>query len=439
MTTTATHDSLRRNIQVYFLAAPEDQDVCQEIQKFLSPIVRNSPVPIEVNGDFNIPSGADRDKYKQRLFDADVVLALISSDFINNDDIYSRHQKVIERYNDHKTVLVPILVRNCLWKSTPFALLPVLPKNLQPLNNKQFWNSPDDAVTAVVSDIYDSINELTQSEVVQPAPAAKVESTPDLKAPVGTSVSQTEPNNSMSELSQIQSEAVQPIPAAKVESTPDLKAAPGTSISQNEPNSSMNKLSQTQSEAVQPAPAAKAESTPDLMAPVGTSVSQATSQARVSSPIVVDWREKYYRTVMMKRAGAILIDYIFVILVTNILLILLNSFDPSLSAVITLVLYYLIMPVMESSKWQGTIGKRILKLQITNREGERITFFRALWRNIIRSVVLYSYIISFGLLLIPQYFRFKKTRKLVHDELSSTVIGERLASSSEIRVAGNVA
>jgi hypothetical protein len=53
--------------------------------------------------------------------------------------------------------------------------------------------------------------------------------------------------------------------------------------------------------------------------------------------------------------------------------------------------------------------------------------------------MLYSYIISFGLLLIPQYFRFNKTKKLFHDELSSTVIGEELASSSEIRVAGNAA
>ena len=398
MTTTATHDPQRRNIQVYFLAAPEDQDVCEEIQKFLSPIVRSSPIPIEVNGDFNIPSGADRDKYKQRLFDADVVLALISSDFINNDDIYNRHQKVIERYNNNKTVLVPILVRNCLWKSTPFARLPVVPKNLQPLNNKQFWNSQDDAVTAVVSDIYDSINELTQSEAVQPSPAVKVESTPDLKAASGTSISQTEPYNSISELAQTQSEAVQPPSVAKVKSAPDLKA------------------------------------------PVGTSISQATSQARASLPIADDWRKKYYRTVLLKRAGAILLDQLIIIFVPLVLLVrVVPDIDNTLLGVITYIIYFVVMPIMESSKWQGTIGKRIMKIQITDREGERITFLRAFWRNLMRSLVLYAYFISIGVLLVIQFFRFNKTRKLFHDELSGTVIGERLASSDAVRVAGNAA
>jgi len=79
---------------------------------------------------------------------------------------------------------------------------------------------------------------------------------------------------------------------------------------------------------------------------------------------------------------------------------------------------------MESSKWRGTFGKRILKLQITDREGHPISFSRALVRNILRTLVGYSY-----LLLIPfiiQIFSFKKAKKLFHDQLSSTVIGERL-------------
>ena len=170
MSATATPDSQRRDIQVYFLAAPEDQAVCQDIIKFLKPIIRSSPIPIGVSTDFNIPGGADIEKYKQRLFEADIVLALISADFIDNDDVYNRNQKVIERYNRSETVMIPILVRNFMWKSTPFRSLPVVPKNLQPLNNKQFWNSPDDAVMAVVSDIYDSISKMTQaqSEAVQP-------------------------------------------------------------------------------------------------------------------------------------------------------------------------------------------------------------------------------------------------------------------------------
>jgi len=87
--------------------------------------------------------------------------------------------------------------------------------------------------------------------------------------------------------------------------------------------------------------------------------------------------------------------------------------------------YLLINAKMESSKWRGTLGKRILKLQITDKAGEPVSFFRALVRNILRPIFGYLYI-SF-ITLIIQYFRFKKTKKLFHDELSGTVIGERLS------------
>ncbi len=79
---------------------------------------------------------------------------------------------------------------------------------------------------------------------------------------------------------------------------------------------------------------------------------------------------------------------------------------------------------MESSKWRGTFGKQIMKLQITDREGHPINFFRALWRNIVRLIVGYSYI--FIIPLIIQYFTFKSSRQLFHDQLSKTIIGEKL-------------
>jgi uncharacterized RDD family membrane protein YckC len=444
MSATATPDSQRRNIEVYFLAAPEDQAVCQDIIKFLKPIIRSSPIPIEVSTDFNIPGGADIEKYKQRLFEADIVLALISADFIDNDDVYNRNQKVIERYNRRETVMIPILVRNFMWKSTPFRSLPVVPKNLQPLNNKQFWNSPDDAVMAVVSDIYDSISKMTQaqSEAVQPLPAVEVASVPDLKAPSGTSIGQPEPDHAMDKPAQTQSEAVQPASVAEVESVP-VNTPLETPISQPEPDHVMDKPAQTQSEAVQPPSVAEVKSVPELKAPSGTPISQTTSKPRESSAIAVDWRKKYYRTVLMKRAGAILLDHVILFVVLTIIL---TPFAGGSDAVFSsafnwafLILYFVIMPMMESSKWQGTIGKRILKLQITDREGERITFLRAFWRNIMRSAVLYSYILSFGIVLVIQYFRFNKTRKLFHDELSGTVIGEKLASSQAASVAVNAA
>ena len=436
-------DSQRRDIEVYFLAAPEDQSVCEEIIKHLKPIVRSSPIPIEVNSDFNIPVGTEKEKHKARLFEADIVLALISVDFIDNEEIYNRNQKVIERLNNRQTVMIPILVRNFMWRETPFVSLPVVPKNLQPLNNKQFWNSPDDAVMAVVSDIYDSIDGLARSQqkAIQPVPVAPVKPAPAPQAPAEAPRMQMEVTDSGKEPAP--SEAVQPLPVKAVKTAANLTAPVETSTGQMEPDRPMKELQPMQSEAVQPAPVTEVKRAPDLKAAPVAPMSQATSQASAPSTIAVDWRRKYYRAVVLKRAGAILLDHVILYIA---LIIILIPFSGGSEAVFSsalnwafLILYFVIMPLMESSKWQGTIGKRILKLQITDREGERITFLRAFWRNIMRSVVLYSYIVSFGIILVIQYFRFNKTRKFFHDELSGTVIGERLTGSAAAPIPVNAA
>ncbi len=169
----------RNKINVYFLAAPEDERECAAIKKYLAPVLRNSKIPIEINSDFEIPAGEDTEKYQQRLYEADIVVAFISADFIDDEETYQRTKKVIARYNKNETIMLPILIRNCMWKSTPFVNLPLLPKNFQPLNNKQFWNSEDDALTSVVGDIYDSINAFSAEETVQPAPAVELKEAPE--------------------------------------------------------------------------------------------------------------------------------------------------------------------------------------------------------------------------------------------------------------------
>lgn len=385
----------RSKILVYFLAAPEEEDECQAIRKHLSPAIRNSKIPIEIRSDFEIPAGEDKAIYKQKLLEADIVLALISSDYISDDETYARTQKVIERYNNNQTILVPILVRNCLWKSTPFVNLPLLPKNFQPLNNKQFWNSEDDALMAVVGDIYEAINKFSEEETSQRASEVEIKSDTEQKAaPSATNVEQ---EKNIAQPEKMVAETFQPI----------------LSASKNEDNSQSNKQK-----------------------PV--------------TPIEVDWRKKYYKIVLWKRLFAFLIDqvltwlpailigFVFAIVgsliwdgisnveVTNAEVTNSEMSDAELNYIIlfAFIFYFIVCAKMESSKWRGTFGKRILKLQITDREGHPISFSRALVRNILRTLVGYSY-----LLLIPfiiQIFSFKKAKKLFHDQLSSTVIGERL-------------
>ena len=381
----------RSTILVYLLADPKDQEISEAILKHLRPITRNFPLPIEIDSDFSVPPGADKAKYEQRLFEANIVLALISSDFIDNDALYARNHTVMERHNRSQTVMIPLLVRNCMWKRTPFAQLDVLPRNSQPLNNKQYWNSQDDAIMAVVEDIDRSLNELAQRGAIQLSPAAGVKSASD-------------------------SEVVSAAPVGHVEPSGPVNSVP-------------------QSGADQPASAAAAKATMEPKVVSATSRKETVA----ASPIGVDWRKKYYWLVFWKRGLALLLDYGFSAILSGTLIAIItagskSSDDPatvdSISVTTPLlifaVIFYFISPYMES-RWGATFGKMIVGLQITDPEGNRISFLRAFLRNAYRSVSFYLY--CFIIPAVYQYFRFKQTRKLFHDEWSKTVIGERLKSA----------
>ena len=398
MSETVPAGTQRRHILIYFLAAEQDEDVCRAIHRHLMPIIRASQIPIEVMDDFDVPAGDDIDEHRQMLLDADIVLSMISVDFISDDDVYERCKKVIERHNSGKTLMISILVRNCLWKASPLAKFAVLPKNLQPLNNKQYWNSEDDALTSVVSDIYDSISKMTSVVVLpptpvvaapNPAPAATV-ATPPVVAPNVTTPT-----------------------APRVETTRGANALWAPPVVER---------SNAAAREIWAAPLAQA--------------SGGTLAYRITRPVTdavdVDWRKKYYKRVVWKRGAALLLDYVFLCIlpafVAGIVIALAHASTTTISdgavGIFMAAMFFVVAPAMEASRWRATIGKRIMKLQITDKHGEQISYGRAFVRNILRSVTAFSYF--FGIPLVLQYFRFRKTKKLFHDELSTTVIGDRL-------------
>jgi hypothetical protein len=253
----AIRDAERKSVLVYLLSARQDQKVSEEICKHLK-CIRDFPAKIELDGDFNnnILGGTDIEQHKKKLFEADIVLALISVDFLDDKDVENRTKRVIERYNDKQTVIIPVLVRNCMWTTTDLVQLQVLPKNNQPLNNKQFWNSDDDALMAVVTDIYSSLKQLVQSRGVQLSSTDAAKPRPD---PASTSETEN------------QTALLQSTPQQRVPSTSEQRVPSGKEK------------------------AFHIGGIPEV--PGGAS--------EVYSPISVDWRKKYNRSVILKRGKAL--------------------------------------------------------------------------------------------------------------------------------------
>ena len=77
---------------------------------------------------------------------------------------------------------------------------------------------------------------------------------------------------------------------------------------------------------------------------------------------------------------------------------------------------FLYFPIMESSKMQATLGKKALNLQVTDADGNRITFLNALGRTaakILSAVILYIGFIMVG---------FTQKKQGLHDIIASTLV-----------------
>lgn len=102
----------------------------------------------------------------ENIEQANLILLLISSDFINSDYCWDIELKrALERHKSKEAKVIPIIVRSCLWKKSIVGKLQVLPESGKPI--REWGASPQDrdpAWTNVAEGIEKSINELISSK-----------------------------------------------------------------------------------------------------------------------------------------------------------------------------------------------------------------------------------------------------------------------------------
>jgi uncharacterized RDD family membrane protein YckC len=74
---------------------------------------------------------------------------------------------------------------------------------------------------------------------------------------------------------------------------------------------------------------------------------------------------------------------------------------------------------MESSPWKGTLGKRLMGLEVTDEQGERISFAKASGRYFAKIISIV--VLCFGYLAML----FNNTKQTWHDKLSGCIVTEK--------------
>ena len=131
-----------------------------ELRKQLS-ILKRLGV-IEEWYDRDITAGSEwKGEIDDRLNSAQIVLLLVSPDFIASDYAYDVEMKrALERHKSGDARVIPVILRSCMWSRAPFAKLQALPPDARPVNE---WADRDAFFLSVAEGIQKVIESLAKS------------------------------------------------------------------------------------------------------------------------------------------------------------------------------------------------------------------------------------------------------------------------------------
>src|SRR5256885_883710 len=129
----------KRSLRIVFCYAHEDELLLNRLKAHLRPLQRQGLV--EMWHDRVINAGAEWQQEIDNAFNmADIILLLVSVDFMNSDYCYDVElQKAIERHRRKEACVIPIILRYTFWQGT-FGELQALPTDAKPIESSN-WHS----------------------------------------------------------------------------------------------------------------------------------------------------------------------------------------------------------------------------------------------------------------------------------------------------------
>ncbi|NEP00460.1 MAG: toll/interleukin-1 receptor domain-containing protein [Symploca sp. SIO2E9] len=149
-----------KSIELFFSYAHEDEELRDELAKHLAILQRQKVISTWYDRD--ISAGDEwKPEIEKRLNSADVILLLISANFLASDFCWGVELKrAMERHEAGEARVIPIIVREVDWKGAPFGKLQALPKNAEPVTN---WANRDQAFADIARGIRRAVKDLRAS------------------------------------------------------------------------------------------------------------------------------------------------------------------------------------------------------------------------------------------------------------------------------------
>jgi TIR domain len=146
-------------LNIFFAYSRVDSSYRERLDKHLSGLKRKEYINTWYDG--KIEPGKEWEKeIDNELSRADIILLLISADFIASDYCYEHEmRKAISRHEKGDAVIVPVLLHPCDWHDTPFAKIQALPQNGKPVSDPS-WHSGETAFNEIALKIKEIVERL---------------------------------------------------------------------------------------------------------------------------------------------------------------------------------------------------------------------------------------------------------------------------------------
>ncbi|WP_433936853.1 TIR domain-containing protein [Sorangium cellulosum] len=147
----------KRPIRLFFGYSHRDEALRDELETHLALLKREGL--LQSWHDRRIDAGEERaGQIDRNLDEADVILLLVSADFLASDYCFDKEMKrALDRHDAGQARVIPIILRKTDWQSAPFARLQALPKGARPVT---LWQDRDEAWTDVAIGIRCAIEAL---------------------------------------------------------------------------------------------------------------------------------------------------------------------------------------------------------------------------------------------------------------------------------------
>lgn len=152
------------SIAVFTSYAHEDRELRGRLSSHLATLRRSGVIDDWYDGEI-LPGGEFGPEILEHLNEANVILLLVSSDFLNSDFCWTLEmRRAMERQSAGAATVVPIILRPVDWTDTPFRHLKALPEDGKPVTDRSYWISEDKALADVATGIRKVISSLRDAD-----------------------------------------------------------------------------------------------------------------------------------------------------------------------------------------------------------------------------------------------------------------------------------